>query len=255
MKKLVSLLLAVCMYLSVSVMLTACDEEHSHTYKTEWAKDTTHHWHACEGEDCTDVADKAEHTWNDGEITTPATKESDGIKTFTCTACRQTKTESVQLKTTVTKAEWDAALAMGNFTMSGFITERDKQETLTMKITENLIYTENDGIERYVAKQSDNWHMTDGKEMGMVMNGVSASVKFALMSFHMPEYESFLYDEQTKSYVYINSGTSGFYQFNVHFENGRIVKIDGCEDMGGVTHSLTFTDYGTTVVELPTVNE
>ena len=73
MKKLVSLLLTVCMCLSVVVMLTACDdeeqtptndeqtsaageeqtsaagEEHTHTYKTEWTTDATHHWHACEG--------------------------------------------------------------------------------------------------------------------------------------------------------------------------------------------------------------
>ena len=97
MKKLVLLLLAVCMCLSVGVMLTSCGyEEHTHTYKTEWSKDTTHHWHACEGEDCTDIADKAEHTWNDGEITTEASAEADGVKTFTCTICSQTKEEKVE---------------------------------------------------------------------------------------------------------------------------------------------------------------
>lgn len=98
MKKIVSMLLAVCMCLFVGVMFTACgDEEHTHTYQTEWSKDATHHWHACSGEDCTDVADKAEHTWNDGEITTEATAEADGVKTFTCTVCGQTKTETISI--------------------------------------------------------------------------------------------------------------------------------------------------------------
>ena len=78
MKKLITLLLTVCMCLSVGVVLTACDEEHEHTYKTEWSKDATHHWHACEGKDCTDVSDKAEHVWNEGEVTTEATAEADG---------------------------------------------------------------------------------------------------------------------------------------------------------------------------------
>ena len=97
MKKLVSLLLAVCMCLSVGVMLTACgDEEHTHTYKTEWAKDATYHWHACEDENCTDVADKAEHVWDEGAITKEATAEADGVKTFTCTVCGETKTEVVE---------------------------------------------------------------------------------------------------------------------------------------------------------------
>ena len=96
MKKLVSLLLAVCMCLSIGIMLTACgDEEHTHTYKTEWSKDAIHHWHACEGDKadrgCDEITDKAEHTWNGGEVITEATAEADGVKTFTCTVCGQTK--------------------------------------------------------------------------------------------------------------------------------------------------------------------
>lgn len=109
MKKLVSLLLAVCMCLSVGVMLTACNEKHEHTYKTEWAKDATRHWHECKGEDCSEVAENAEHVWNEGTITTEATAETDGIKTFTCTVCGQTKTESVEyvVDYTVTEDEWE----------------------------------------------------------------------------------------------------------------------------------------------------
>ena len=36
-----------------------------------------------------------EHTWNDGEITTKATCTTEGVKTFTCTDCKQTKTETI----------------------------------------------------------------------------------------------------------------------------------------------------------------
>jgi len=86
------------MCFSIGMVLTSCgdNENHEHTYKTEWTYDDTYHWHACEGEDCTDVSDKAEHTWNDGEITTEATAEADGVKTFTCTVCGNTKTEVVK---------------------------------------------------------------------------------------------------------------------------------------------------------------
>lgn len=105
MKKFISLLLAVCMGLSVGVMLTACDEEHEHTYKTEWAKGTTHHWHECEGETCLEVSDKAEHTWNEGEITTDPTAEADGEKTFTCTVCNATKDEPVEF-TGISEEKW-----------------------------------------------------------------------------------------------------------------------------------------------------
>ena len=36
-----------------------------------------------------------EHIWNDGEITTQPTVDSEGVKTFTCTGCGETKTEKV----------------------------------------------------------------------------------------------------------------------------------------------------------------
>lgn len=36
-----------------------------------------------------------EHTWNEGEITTEATCTTDGLKTYTCTGCGETKTESI----------------------------------------------------------------------------------------------------------------------------------------------------------------
>ena len=161
-----------------------------------------------------------------------------------------------EIKTTVTEAEWKEAMARNNFTLNGFLTERDVQESLTMKFTEKLIYTKNEGVERFVGKNGDSWCMTvDGMQFGSPVNGVSASVDFALRTFRAPEYSSFTYDEETKSYVYVNSETSGFYQINVYFENGYVVKVDGCEDKGDVTHSFNFTDYGKTTVELPAANK
>ena len=38
---------------------------------------------------------KHEHTWNEGEVTTKATCTEKGIKTYTCTACQETKTEEI----------------------------------------------------------------------------------------------------------------------------------------------------------------
>ena len=67
MKKLVFLILAVCMCLPISIILTACG--HEHTYQTEWSKDAAYHWHSCQGSDCTEVADKAGHSFDKGICT------------------------------------------------------------------------------------------------------------------------------------------------------------------------------------------
>lgn len=51
------------------------------------------HWQTCDV--CNTVFNKAEHSWDSGAITTPATTEKEGVKTYTCTVCQATKTEAV----------------------------------------------------------------------------------------------------------------------------------------------------------------
>ena len=65
MKKLLTLLLTLCLVVASAFSLVACGE-HEHTAKTEWSKDATHHWHACEVDGCTTQLDKAEHTYTQG---------------------------------------------------------------------------------------------------------------------------------------------------------------------------------------------
>lgn len=69
--------------------------EHVHTYSNDWSKDATNHWHAatCEHKDLT--KDKAAHTWDSGKITKEPTEKETGIKTFTCTVCKFTRTEDI----------------------------------------------------------------------------------------------------------------------------------------------------------------
>lgn len=43
---------------------------HDHTYATEWSKDGESHWHACTGEDCTEISDKASHSFTTGRDAT-----------------------------------------------------------------------------------------------------------------------------------------------------------------------------------------
>lgn len=44
---------------------------------------------------CGEMIETADHTWNNGEITTEPTTTTEGVKTYTCTACGDTKTEVV----------------------------------------------------------------------------------------------------------------------------------------------------------------
>lgn len=65
MKKLITLLLTVCLVVASAFSLVACGG-HTHSAKQEWSNDDTHHWHACEGEGCEEQLDKAEHAYVEG---------------------------------------------------------------------------------------------------------------------------------------------------------------------------------------------
>ena len=75
------------------------EQPHEHTFASEWSKDETHHWYAATCEHSDETKDKAEHSWDEGTVTTEPTLDAPGVKTYSCT-CGQTKTEPIdQLQT------------------------------------------------------------------------------------------------------------------------------------------------------------
>ena len=65
-----------------------------HTYGTDWESDNDDdHYHVCSV--CSDKADVTPHSYDNGVITTPATETTEGVKTYTCSVCHHTKTETV----------------------------------------------------------------------------------------------------------------------------------------------------------------
>ena len=70
-------------------------DTHEHTFSETWSSNETHHWHMATCEHTEEKKDYGEHSWNAGEITTTPTESDEGVKTFTCTTCQKTKTETV----------------------------------------------------------------------------------------------------------------------------------------------------------------
>ena len=67
--------------------------EHTHSWETTWTKDPEYHWHKCSG--CSEIKDKAAHSWDAGRVTKEPGAYSTGVKTYTCTVCSQTKNEDI----------------------------------------------------------------------------------------------------------------------------------------------------------------
>ncbi len=88
-------ILAIAMVLVLSLaLLTACNNK-KHNFSSKWEYDETSHWHECMTKKHNDVADKADHTFDAGVVTTPATETSEGVLTLTCTVCGFQKTKSI----------------------------------------------------------------------------------------------------------------------------------------------------------------
>ena len=68
----------------------------AHVYDmTTWVSDANSHWHKCKNCNAIDESTKAPHSWDNVEVTTPATCTAAGVKTYTCTACSATKKETI----------------------------------------------------------------------------------------------------------------------------------------------------------------
>ena len=292
MKKLLSVLLSVSMAVTFAVGMTACDEppaEHTHEYATAWSSDETDHWHACTVKNCTEVKDRAAHTWNGGEITTPATETADGIKTFTCTVCGKTKTESVEYVPTVsykvTDTEWQAIFTNinnpestgGNMTVDVFAKQTGDTDFAQMshlkydwqhkavegKSQDQSVYyaLENGKVYEYTQSDSDIWIKeewytpTDANAFFVSMyDGVW------LQAF-VNKYAEFTYDEVTKMYTgpYFSWANGGELieqkegmTVSLHFEDEKLITMEVIIESRGV-QKLQFSDYGTTTVTLPAI--
>ena len=77
-----------------------------HDYSSDWTIDTaaacetvgskSHHCTRCDSKkDITEIPAPGKHTWNNGVITKPATIAEEGVKTYTCTVCGVTRTETI----------------------------------------------------------------------------------------------------------------------------------------------------------------
>lgn len=78
-----------------AVLAEKKEEEHKHTFDTQWSTDETHHWYKCTDAACSEQKDKAEHTFDEGIVEKEASSTEAGVKKYTCTVCGYAKTEAI----------------------------------------------------------------------------------------------------------------------------------------------------------------
>lgn len=252
MKKISRIFPALCLALGLSAALASC--AHKCEFSTEWSKDATSHWHPCINEECTEIADKADHTWDDGQITTQATQEIDGVKTFTCTACSATKTEPVAF-TGMTEAEWNAAFASSVFENFAYtevattsMTGMNIDAETSYKFTKDAAWAK-----MTMAGQSDESYAPDSESADAVRDMLVESIR------EMTPFSGYKYDAATKTYkatrdIKIDSLEAFTRDVSLTFADGKLVEIkytisftqEGIDITA--TSTVSLSDYGTVVL-------
>ncbi len=252
MKKFLSIFLAFCLLLALTATLTSC--AHECEFSSEWSKDEVSHWHACTDEKCTEVSDKADHTWDEGKITTKATQEADGVKTFTCTVCAQTKTETVAF-TGLSEEDWNAAFADSVFENFAY-NEVSTTSGSGVSVNTEAIYKftkETAWIKMVMAGESQELFAPDTASANELRNQLIASIK------SMTSYTDYKYDAATKTYkaskaIEIAALGASTSDVTLTFADNKLVEMKyaiSFNQMGvnfTATSTVTLTDYGTVVL-------
>ncbi len=73
---------------------TVCNGACGHSSLNDsYSHDLYIHWKTCAY--CGNAIEHEEHAWDAGKVTKAATEQTEGVKTFTCTVCMTTKTETI----------------------------------------------------------------------------------------------------------------------------------------------------------------
>lgn len=111
-----------CTYDNCEATKTETTDALGHDFGGEYLNDKTQHWQRCQREGCTEISAKTAHSggtatcakkascsvcgaaygtvlshaWDEGKVTKEATTEAEGVKTYTCTVCKATRTEAIE---------------------------------------------------------------------------------------------------------------------------------------------------------------
>lgn len=211
--------------------------EHEHTFANEYESSENFHWFPCTVEGCYEMKDKNEHVFGNPEVTYSDKKII--IKSI-CVDCKYEKIEEQEVKTEVDDAvSWNDAFKnfkLTNFTMNVDVIRETHQQHNHCVVTENsAYYCIPSSREFYTVKNSDGTCTTyyrDGSERVFEklenMSDkylVGAQTETVLQISFEDNFDKFVYDKATASYVYDGEIMCKYYSFSGN-QVGDIVCYD-----------------------------
>lgn len=125
--------------------------EHTHQFDKAWKSDAVNHWHVCA---CGEKNQMAKHTWDAGKVTKQPSASAEGVKTFTCTVCKKTKTDKIPATgaTVVDITKSDAKITVSGIVDMDYTGKAIVQSKLVVKSGTKTLVLDKD----YTLTYSDN---------------------------------------------------------------------------------------------------
>lgn len=88
-KVFLTFILTLCLLVPTMFIITACGNNHEHTFSTEWTTNETHHWYSATCEHVDEKDAYGEHTVATWSVKTEAGKHVDKVEQGACTVCER----------------------------------------------------------------------------------------------------------------------------------------------------------------------
>ncbi len=263
MKRFITLVLTICMCLTITATLSACntDTTHNHTYQTVWSSDSTHHWYACEDEACTSTSQKGEHQLVNG----------------ICLVCSfedniETPPPATLVSNEVTEEQFYTALSIGDENIITITYTYNYAEMIgnsVLHINKNAIYFKTDDningtTEIYYDLREENSFLYNYlifdepyEYSGWVKQPIDPNDETHVAPKALEKFESMFSMVDFSDCEY----SDGYYTclveamtWKFQFEDGVLVSFSNTyvDDAEEFSETYIFSDYGNTVVSLPT---
>ncbi len=242
--------------------LVACggkDTEHTHAYETTYSHDATHHWYACEKDGCTEVSEKAEHTFVN----------------YVCSVCQYDRTTPPPASSQyqVTETQFNSAItALSNVTMDIELEDSDGLvitgkyyiDGNKLKIDASDTYSNDNIIAIYeVTGSSVDVYIYTGENTGWAKYGSDSmyvayleSVLYVGEMLNETSFADFEYSNEYYTYTdtfYEGTDYETTMTFTMQFNNGVLLSTRIDYDENGVESYdyYVFSNFGSTTVNVP----
>jgi hypothetical protein len=265
MKKTASILVMLSLVLSFAMVFSGCEKkDHEHIFKNTFEYDENNHWTPCSVKGCDETVGKEPHSWgiNDGNV-------------YRCTKCGYSKTIQG-----LTEAEWNAMLAASNFTNYTFTTQ-SKTEITNLADNSKMTVSLSEITKVADGKVHDSFdavidgEQTSGEKLYEEAQAESIANAYGVM-FAALKYDLFAFDPNNNKYnalqpieipvIYVYAGPEGeaipvddtqiWNDVEIEVLDGKLFKVSYkttvSDELLGTSSdfdvTLTFSDYGTTVI-------